>query len=226
VQVSMDCQTTAELVARLPEKLPQNSAVTRQRNTSTIVSRFFPSEEIDQLPRQILRLYGDKDLLAAMMRVLFLEAEPLVGQLVAERLTRLPAGTALPKDFFVLYTLEALGKREPHVSHRCCTAARVLGWTIVDKKRYYVAQQNPNETAALLILHYHYAPTPRVIDLKAMLAEPTWKYLGFSDEDAVRGFMRKLERRNLIARYATADRLEQVTTRYALESLLERKARV
>jgi hypothetical protein len=89
-----------------------------------------------------------------------------------------------------------------------------------------VAQQNPNETAALLILHHRYAPTPRVIDLKAMLAEPTWKYLGFSDEDAVRGFMRKLERRRLIARYATVDRLEQVTTRYALESLLERKVRV
>ena len=226
VQVSMDCQTITELVARLPERLPQNSAVTRQRNTSTIVSRFFPVEEIDQLPRQILRLYEDEDLLAAVMQVLFLEAEPLVGQLVAERLSRLPAGTALPKDFFVQYTLEALGKREPHVSHRCCTAARVLGWTIVDKKRYYVAQQNPNETAALLILHYRYAPSPRVIDLKAMLVEPTWKYLGFSDEDAVRGFMRKLERRKLIARYATADRLEQVTTRYALESLLERKVRV
>jgi hypothetical protein len=226
VQVSMHCQTTTELGARLSEKLPQNSAVTRQRNTSTIVSRFFPVEEINQLPRQILRLYEDEELLAAVMRVFFLEAEPLVGQLVAERLSRLPAGTALPKDFFVQYTIEALGKREPHVSHRCCTAARVLGWTIVDKKRYYVAQQNPNETAALLILHYRYAPSPRVIDLKAMLAEPTWKYLGFSDEDAVRGFMRKLERRTLIARYATADRLEQVTTRYALESLLERKARV
>jgi hypothetical protein len=115
VQVSMDCQTTAELVARLPERLPQNSAVTRQRNTSTIVSRFFPVEEIDQLPRQILRLYEDEDLLAAMMRVLFLEAEPLVGQLVAERLARLPAGTALPKDFFVQYTLEALGKRATRV---------------------------------------------------------------------------------------------------------------
>jgi hypothetical protein len=152
-----DCQTTAELVARLPERLPQNSAVTRQRNTSTIVSRFFPVEEIDQLPRQILRLYEDEDLLAAVMQVLFLEAEPLVGQLVAERLSRLPAGTALPKDFFVQHTLDVLGKREPHLSYRCCTAARVLGWTIVDKKRYYVAQQNPNETAALLILHYRYA---------------------------------------------------------------------
>jgi hypothetical protein len=93
----------------------------------------------------------------------------------------------------------------------------------MEKKRYYIAQQNPNETAALLIFHHRYAPTPRVIDLKALLAEPIWKYLGFSHEDSVRGFMRKLEQRRLVARYAIVDRLEQVTTRYSLESLLARR---
>jgi HEPN domain-containing protein len=97
---------------------------------------------------------------------------------------------------------------------------------MMEKKKHYVAQQSPNETAALLILHHRYAPTPRVIDLKALLAEPTWKYLGFSHEDAVRGFMRKLEQRWLVARYAMVDRLEQVTTRYSLESLLARRVRV
>jgi hypothetical protein len=112
------------------------------------------------------------------------------------------------------------------VSSRCCTAVRVLGWTIVEKKKYYVTQRNPDETAAMLIFHYRYAPLPRVIDLKVLLAEPTWKYLGFGHEDAVRGFMRKLERRGLVARYAMVDRLEQLTTRYSLESLLARKARV
>jgi hypothetical protein len=79
------------------------------------------------------------------------------------------------------------------------SATGVSPWvSTVEKKKYYVAQQIPNETAALLIFHYRYAPTTRVIDLKALLVEPTWKYLGFGDEDAVRGFMRKLERRRLI----------------------------
>lgn len=58
-----------------------------------------------------------------------------------------------------------LGKKETHVSYRCCTAARVLGWTIVEKRKSYVAQQIPNETAALLMFHHYYAPTPRVIDV-------------------------------------------------------------
>ena len=226
VKVSLDCQTVPELIARLQEKLPQNSAVTRRRNTNTILRRFFPTDDVDQLPRRVFRAYDDEALLAAVMRVIFLEAEPLVGELVAEHLHRFPAGSLLPKDFFMRYTQEVLGKKETHVSYRCCTAARVLGWTIVEKKKFYVAQQIPNETAALLIFHHRYAPTPRVIDMKFLLTEPTWKYLGFSHEDAVRQFMRKLERRGLVSRYATVDRLEQVTTKYPLASLLERKVRV
>lgn len=132
----------------------------------------------------------------------------------------------LPRDFFTRYTQEALGKKEVHVSYRCCTAARVLSWTIAEKSKSFVAQQILHETAALLIFHYRYAPTPRVIDMKLLLTEPTWKYLGFSHKDAVRQFMRMLEQRGILSRYATVDRLEQVTTKYSLASLLERKVRI
>jgi hypothetical protein len=200
--------------------------VTRRCNTSIILGRFFPTDDLDQLPRRVFQAYDDEALLAAVMRVLFLEAEPLVGELVAGRLHGLSAGSLLPRDFFTRFTEEFLGKKEAHVSYRCCTAARVLGWTIVEKKKFYVAQQILDETAALLIFHSRYAPIPRVIDLKFLLTEPIWKYLGLGHEDAVRQFMRKLERRGLLSRYATVDRLEQVTTKYPLASLLQRKVRV
>lgn len=226
IKVSLGCQSVAELIVRLREHLPQNSAETRERNASIILSRFFPTSEIDQLPRRILRAYDDETLLAAVMRVLFLEAEPLVGQLVTERLFPLPPGTALAKDFFSAYAQEATGRRDRHIASRCKAAVRALGWIIEEKRRCYVAQQAVNETAALLLFHYHYAPTPRVIDMKLLFAEPVSKYLGFGSEDAVRELMRKLERRGLVSRYAIVDRLEQVTTRYSLDSLLERKIRV
>lgn len=226
IRLSLDCQTVSELATRLRKDLPQNSAATRQRNASIILGRFFPTDDLDQLPRRVLRAYEDEALLAAVMRVLLLEAEPLVGQLITERICKLSPGSELPKDFFTQYAQEALGKKDLNVSHRCCTAARVLGWIAVEKQRCYVAQQIPHETAALLLFHHRYAPTPRGIDMKQLLSGPTWKYLGFGSEDAVRGFMRKLERRGLIGRYAVVDRLEQVTTRYPLESLLERKVRV
>jgi hypothetical protein len=99
VQVALGCQTVTELIARLQEKLPQNSLVTRRRNTSIILRRFFPTDDLAQLPRQVFRAYDDEALLACVMRVLFLEAEPVVGELVAGRLHGLPAGSLLQGIF-------------------------------------------------------------------------------------------------------------------------------
>jgi hypothetical protein len=226
VKVSLECRSVAELITSLRECLPQNSVETRERNTSIILSRFFPTMEIDQLPRRVLRAYSDESLLAAVMRVLFLEAEPLVGRLVTERLLPLPPGMTLAKDFFSSYAGQATGKKDKHLVSRCKAATRALGWVVEEKRTFYVAQQVVHETAALLIFHHYYAPTPRVIDLKLLFAEPAWQYLGFSSENVVREFMRKLERRGLISRYAMVDRLEQVTTRYSLDALIERKVRV
>jgi len=157
VKVSLECQSVAELIPRLRECLPQNSVETRERNTSIILSRFFPTMEIDQLPRRVLRTYSDESLLAAVMRVLFLEAEPLVGHLVAERLFPLPPGTALAKGFFSSYAEEASGKKDKHLVSRCKAATRALGWVIEEKRTSYVAQQTAHETAALLIFHYYCA---------------------------------------------------------------------
>ena len=81
-------------------------------------------------------------------------------------------------------------------------------------------------TSALLIFHHVYAPTPRSVELDQVFAEQVWKYLGFSQPDEVRAFFKNLERKGLIARYAHVDRLEQVTTRYTLYELLERRVRV
>lgn len=223
IKVSLECQSVAELLSRLRDRLPQNSVETRERNTSIILSRFFPTNELDQLPRRVLRAYGDEALLSAVMRVLFLEAEPLVGRLVTERLFLLSPGTALAKDFFTSYVQEVIGKKVRPLASRCSAAARVLEWVIKERQKFYVAQQVVNETAAFLIFHYYYAPTPRIVDMKLLLTEPIWKYLGFSSEDAVRGFMRKLDQQSLVSRYAVVDRLEQVTTRYSLDALLERK---
>jgi hypothetical protein len=226
VKLSLGCESVKELASRLEEILPQNSTATRRRNVNIIISRFFPSNELDQFPRRVLLAHGDDSLLEAVMRVLFLEAELVVGKLIAERLWPLPAGTDLPKDFFVQYAQEIFGRKEANASYRCRTSARVLGWIHVEKNSCFVAHQAPDETTALLIFHHHYAPTPGVIDVRRLLTEPTWKYMAFSSEDAVRAFMRKLERRGLISRYSVVDGLEQVTTRYSLESLLDRRARV
>jgi len=153
-------------------------------------------------------------------------AEPVLGVLFAERLLPLPPGAELAKDFFACYGREVSPTNAKNVARYCADATRSLGWTMRSGGKTYRTQPVVHPTAALLLLHHVYAPTPRSVELAQVLAEPVWKYLGFFQPDDVRMFFKNLERKWLIARYAHVDRLEQITTRYALSELLERKVRV
>ena len=226
VRVSTECSSVKELRHRLWSELPQNSPSSRHRLTSVILGRFFPDKKIEQLPLRVCMAYQDDALLASVMGPLLLLAEPVLGVLFAERLLPLPPGAELAKDFFACYGREVSPTNAKNVARYCTNAAQSLGWTTRSHSTTYRTQQVMHPTAALLILHHVYAPMSRSVALDQVLAEPVWKYLGFSQPDDVRTFFKNLERKGLIARYAHVDRLEQITTRYALSELIERKVRV
>ena len=226
VRISLDCESKNELISRLHAQLPQNSLVTRQRNTSTITSRFFPADGLDQLPRRILGTYSDEKLLASVMSVLLPMMEPVVGRLIAERLHPIPAGADLPANFFVKYGSEVDTKNAKKIASRCSKAAHVLGWTSRQGSKIHRLFRPVDLTAALLMLHSVHAPTPRIVELSHIISDPTWKYLGFADADELRSFFKALEAKRLIARYAQVDRLEQITSRYSLDELIEKRIRV
>lgn len=205
-------------------ELSQNSVTTRARHALTILSRYFPNSDIDQLPRRVLAAYGDEQLLAAVMAVLLPLGEPVLGRLIAERLHPLEPGRDLPADLFTSYGQEIDQRNARKIATRCSTAARVLGWAVRRGGKSYRLYRPVNHTAALLILHEIYAPTPRIVELERLLAEPIWKFLGFQEAEAVRAFCRLLEHKQLIARYAQVDRLDQITTRYSVRELLEKRA--
>jgi hypothetical protein len=160
------------------------------------------------------------------MGPLLLLDEPVLGVLFAERLWPLPPGAELVKDFFACYGKEVSLTNVKSIATYCADAARSLGWTTRSRSKTYRTHQMVQPTSALLIFHHVYAPTPRSVEIDQVLAEPVWKYLGFSQPDQVRAFFKNLECKGLIARYAHVDRLEQVTTRYTLYELLERRVRV
>lgn len=226
VRLSTECSSIKQLRHRLWSDLPQNSLNTRRRHTSTILARFFPDKSIEQLPRCVCLAYQDEALLASIMGPLLLLAEPVLGVLFAERLWSLPPGAELAKDFFACYGKEVSPANVKNIATYCADAARSLGWTTRSRSKTYRTHQMVHLTSALLIFHHVYAPTPRSVELDQVFAEPVWKYLGFSHLDQVRAFFKNLERKGLIARYAHVDRLEQVTTRYTLHELLERRVRV
>jgi hypothetical protein len=226
VRLSLECESRSVLAERLRNELSQNSATTRDRYTTIILSRFFPETEIDNLPRRLLRAYNDEQLLADAMAVLLLLSEPVVGRLIADRLHSMELGSEISTNFFTGYGQEIDGRNAARIAKRCSTAARVLGWIARQRGKSYRAFRPVNPTAALLLFHWFYAPSPQIVELSRIFSEPIWKYLAFRDPAQVRTFCRSLEQKQLIARYVQVDRLDQITTRYTAAELLERKIRL
>jgi hypothetical protein len=86
---------------------------------------------------------------------------------------------------------------------------------------------NPTKTSLLLLTHYIFAPAePRTIELRNLLANPFWKYIGLKHENDLRDIFREADAAGYIGKYVVADQLEQVTTCLTLEAFLSRKVRL
>src|SRR5262249_33599884 len=85
----------------------------------------------------------------------------------------------------------------------------------------------PHKTSFLILLHHLFAhKSVRTVELRRMFANPFWKFLGYKSEDAVRNLLREADSVGVIGKYVVADQLEQVTTSFALDELLEKKVRL
>lgn len=225
VQIAATSGSFEEFVARLPGEMTQTSSQTRARAVTTILSRYFADLTVDTLPCRVWRTWNDPALLEAVMGPLLLQSEPLLGRLVAERLHPIPPGSMLPLDFFRQYGDDVGGRNTINVSKRCAVAARHLGWIARVRGRSVRVQPRIDPTAVLLLLHREYALTPRIVDLEAVAAGPLWKYLGFVSVQELRTCIASFADRGLIARFVQVDRLDQFTTRFSLDELLERRVR-
>ncbi|MFO0821029.1 MAG: hypothetical protein U1A77_23995 [Pirellulales bacterium] len=85
----------------------------------------------------------------------------------------------------------------------------------------------PTKTSLLILTHSIFASSgPRTVELKRLLADPFWKYLGFKSPDAVRAVFREADGAGLLGKYVVADQLEQITTRWSLDEFFSNKPRL
>ena len=89
-----------------------------------------------------------------------------------------------------------------------------------------VAAPHFDQTAFLLLLHAELAPAPRTVTVAEILAHPFWRCLGGRDPQQVRDALAAAAAAGAIDRYIHVDQLEQATTRFTLEELLDRKVRL
>ncbi len=215
-----------ELEALLTERLPQNSLETRARYAQSILKWFF-ADGPDSLASQVWRAYRDESIERDILRALYLRAEPIMGDCVAQALYPLADGMAIPGTFFDGFLAKRLGSQEipGNTRKRLKTNLAKLGFLVRSRAHGdRLSAVNATRTGFLVLLHYLFAPEgPRTIELSRLFADQFWKYLGIKSEDAVRVILRSADASRSIGKYIVADQLEQITTCYSLNELLSQR---
>ncbi len=228
VKEAATCDSLDGLKERLLQRLSQNSEGTRVRNARFIIRWFFP-DGIDGIAKKTWSAYGDDRILMDVVRYLYLSQEPVMGTCVADCLFPIEQGMRVPAAefdrFLVSYYRDLPTKK---TTQRLKTNLTKLG--ILEASRghdHLLVPLVPSKTALLILTHSIFAPTGvRTVELKRLLADPFWKYLGFKSEDAVRAVYREADASGILGKYVVADQLEQITTRWSLDEFLFNKPRL
>ncbi len=226
LQAIKECQqfsTFDEFYRHLVDNLPQNSPQTRKRFATLIVRWFFPERSLDGLLPKIWANYQDDQLLHDLMRVTTLEMEPVIARFVTDVVMPIAPGEHFPAELARNYIISTYQEFKRDSYDRLLTTVRSLG-LLSRRGDAWIVNAVPRPANALLILlHTRLAPTPRIVRISDLLAQPFIQYLGFREPDSVRGVLREATSAGLLARYAVVDQLEQVTTRYDADTYVQKR---
>lgn len=224
IKDSLEFDSFSKFKQHLPDVLPQNSLETRKRYTSYIIKRFFPSGSFNELTVKVWNLYRNEELLQQIMRYQFLTVESLVGLFVESELIYFPPGYILKHSELELFIEKVYNTKKRKVVSRLSSILKELGFVKMVNKKPLVATLPTPKTALLILTHHIFSPQPQTVTLKEILSHPFWKYLGIKEESVIRKIFKEADTLGLISKYYIGDQLEQITTKYALDELLEIRA--
>jgi hypothetical protein len=228
VKLASELSTVVQLREQLAQKFPQNSEETRVRYARYVLRWFFP-QGFDSLPRRVWMAYGEEAIEWDILRYFYLAAEPIMAATVADALFPLEEGMEVPSAYIDRFLLNHLGE-QPTEKTRTRLKTNLMRLGFLARSRGHpdrVSPVAPTKTGFLILVHHLFAPeTPRTLELRNILANPFWKYIGLKSEDGVRGVLRAIQAAGLVAKYVVADQLEQVTTCLTLDEILARRARL
>lgn len=209
---------------KLIEKLPQTSEETRKRGAGTIVRRFFPERTLSQPTRLTWRTYKDDSLLQHLMRYQFLVSEPVIADFAKlQVLNREPGDRLEFGELADSFLQETYGEVKPKLRQRLSAALQATGLVTRSQQVMYVRELPDLERAFGVLLHVLFAPQPTTIAVQDILNHVFWRYLGLREPTDVVKLLRYLEAKKIIVKYVRADQLEQVTTAYSADEILNHK---
>jgi hypothetical protein len=228
IKESAKCENLEALKERLIQVLGQNSTETRIRNARFIIRWFF-SDGIDGIARKTWSAYADDRIVMDVVRYLYLSHEPVIGRCVSDCLFPIELGMRVPASEFDRF-LSAYYGNPPSKKTAQRVRTNLIKLGILETARgqdHLLVPLAPTKTAFLILTHSIFAPdAPRTVELKRLLANPYWKYLGFKSEDALRTIFREADGAGILGKYVVADQLEQITTRWGLQEFLSNKPKL
>jgi hypothetical protein len=228
LKLAHEANSLEELEGILLKRLRQNSAETRRRYAQSIVRWFFPDGVNGLLPR-VWRAYEDEAISTDLLRWSYLEQEPIVGLCVTEALFPCENGLMMPATYFDKFLKDHLGGPPPEKTReRLKSNLKRIGFLErVKGKPDRLLTVVKQKTSFLILLHHLFAAKAvRTVEMRNLMANPFWKYLGYKSEDAIRTLLREADAAGLVGKYVVADQLEQVTTCFTLDEFLERTVRL
>jgi len=223
-KASVSVNTLLELQEALTKQLGQNSMETRVRYARSILRWFFP-DGLNGLARRVWVAYGDESIETDILRYLYLAAEPVMGA-CAEALFPLENGMQISTQYFDQFLNSFLGEPPPEKTRkRLKSNLMKLGFLHRARgKPDRLTTVMPAKTSLLILLHHLFSQQgTRTVELRRLLADPFWKFLGYKSEDAVRAVLREANAVGILGKYVVADQLEQVTTSMSADEFLTRK---
>jgi hypothetical protein len=218
------CKNFEAFYDQLIKALPQTSEETKRRNAGTIVRRFFPERTLDQPTRLTWCNYKDEKLLQHLMRYQFLVSEPVIADFAKDHVLNCEPGEILEfEELANSFLQKTYGGVKPILRQRLSAALQATGLVTRSQKIIYVREQTDMERAFGVLLHVLFAPKPTTIAVKDILNHVFWRYLGLRSPSDVVKLLRGLEAKKIIVKYVRADQLEQVTTAYSADDILNPK---
>ena len=227
IKKSLDFKSFDEFSKHLIEFLPQNSIETRKRYAQVIFQRYFTDKTLKQLCANVWKYYKDDEILQDTLRYQYLVAEPLVGEFVSRFVVNTNT-EILPKETIDKFSIDLYGTVNKKLNQRLSATLKGLGFVQSQNKKstFSILSIKLPKTALIIIIHYLYAKTPQTVMLEDILKDRCWQYLGIKWQDDVRSILREANSKSIFSKYIVADQLEQITTKYSYQELLEQKIKL
>lgn len=224
IKKSVEYISFEDFEKNLKEFLPQNSFETRERYAQVIIQRYFPGNSLNQLCSDVWKFYQDESLLQEVMRYRYLAVEALAGEFVEKYLSGFTA-EVVPKDIFTKFSIDLYGTEKKKLFERLSATLKGLGFiqSLGKKEAYAILSFRLPKTAVFILIHYLFAKNPQTVMLQDILEEKFWQYLGIKSPEEVRNILKEANSQGHIAKYIVADQLEQITTKYTYQELLEKR---